>query len=162
MKKANYQNTQLYMECRLVSIWNSAIFFNMSKKVPQIGTKWYEKMCEKFHCKNGSCLGVGKELKRLRLKMVEGKWDYNWIKHNLPVELSVYPPNQRAHSILAIEEKFGGFEVTNMSGGVLQWYSYDKLYELRINNPHFLPQSIKKKKRFFHKTKYHPHPSEHG
>lgn len=144
-----YQNTQLYMECQLVAIWNAARWHGMENKVPKIGTKEYDRLAEKYHCINGSCLGAKKELKRFGLEMVEGKWNFNWIKDNLPVMLSVYPPDERPHAILAVECKWGGFEVVNMGGGVSQWYSYDKLASMQVNNIHFLPQAIRKKTPLF-------------
>lgn len=144
-----YQNTQLYMECQLVAIWNAARFYGMEDEVPKIGTNEYEEACNRFACKSGSCLGVGDELNRLGLKYVEGKWDYEWIRNNLPVELSIIPSDGRAHAILAVEERMGDFKVANMGGCVLQWYSYDKLQSMKINNPHFRPKAIKRKKNMF-------------
>ena len=141
-----YQNTQLYMECHLVAIWNAARFFGMEHKIPKIGTEEYDKWCLKYACKSGSCIGLKKEFKRLGLKRVEGKWNFDWIKNNLPVVLSIYPPKQRPHAILAVKEQFGGFVVANFGGGVIQWYSYEKLYEMKINNPCFNPEAIKKRK----------------
>lgn len=148
-----YQNTQKYWECQLIAIWNAARFYGMEKKVPKIGTPEYEEACEKYCCKHGSCLGAEKELKRFGLRYVEGEWDFEWLKDNLPVVLSVYPPDQRAHAVLAVNCEFGGFEVANMGGGVTQWYSFDKLRSMQIKNRHFLPQSIKKRETFFEKLR---------
>ena len=120
----NFQNTQLYSECQLIAIWNAARFYGMEKKVPKIGTVEYDKICEKFACKTGSCIGVEKELNRLGLKYIQGKWDFRWIKNNLPVKLTIFRPKQGLHSILAIQEEINGFYLANMGDGKLQWCSY--------------------------------------
>ena len=59
-----YQNEQLYSECRLVSLWNAARFYNL--EVPEIGSKEYDKICKAFEIINefsenaGVKINVGK------------------------------------------------------------------------------------------------------
>ena len=66
-----YQNIQKYCECKLVSIWNAALYHNLPYFIPQFNTPEYNKMCEDFCCIAGTCLGVERELNRLGLVKVE-------------------------------------------------------------------------------------------
>lgn len=144
-----YQNKQKYSECQLVSIWNAARYYGMEDKVPKLGTIEYEQACEDFHCKNGSCLRPGKELNRLGLKMIKGKWDYSWIANNLPVELSISPPNRRVHSILVVGALFNTLEIANFGEGEgKQSRDYKVLEKMQIHNPFFSPMAIKKVSKF--------------
>ena len=146
----NYQNTQLYTECQLIAIWNAARFYGMEDLIPKLGTPEYEQACEKFHCKNGSCLGVIKEINRLKLKKVNGKWNLNWIEKNLPVELSVFQTREGgAHSILAVDVIGNRVQVANHTDGRTIWLDYLTLFDQRINNPYFQPNSIKRKVNLF-------------
>lgn len=142
-----YQNAQLYLECQLISIWNAARFYNKEELVPKMGTPEYEQACEDFHCKNGSCLGVIKELNRLGLKMIGGKWDLKWISKNLPVELSIFKTKEGgAHSILVVNVIGNRMQVTNYVDERTVWVNYITLFDKQIHNQFFLPNAIRRKK----------------
>ena len=137
-----YQNIQHYSECQLVTLFNVLRYFGYNK-VPELGTKEYEKMCLKYHCISGSCLNMVEAYDEYRLKKETGTWNFNWISENIPIELSVSTKKQGIHSILLIKCKDDKFLVTNYAKRKVQWLRFSQLENMKIKNIHFLPKAIK-------------------
>lgn len=148
----SYQNNQIWSECLLVSIWNAARYYGINP-VPEIGSVSYKKICKELE---GIDEGVypnkaKRELYRLGLMSIEGKWSYNWISKNLPVEIPVFFPESRCfeesfHSSLAVRARDGKVLLLNYKRD-WRWVMFSKIKESMFNrNEHRLykPNAIVK------------------
>lgn len=139
-----YQNSQRYMECRLVSLWNAARYFGI--EAPEPGSKQYEDACEKACCVIGACIDISEEEERLGLRRVRGKRRLHWIRRNLPVELGIRHPRRGFHSVLIIKVKRGRVLLTNYAESRVFWLKWDTVNRMipqRPNNKVFRYERVK-------------------
>jgi len=106
MNHPEYQNEQLYSECKLVSIWNAARFWGLERLVPKIGTRRYKEICKKAKCIHGSALETKFERERLGLEYFDLQWDVYWVAKYLPCAMAVHC-ERGFHSVLAVAYKKG-------------------------------------------------------
>lgn len=121
----NYINRQKYSECQLVSLWNAVIYFGLENLVPKFNSRQYNNICKKALCIYGAVIRKDFEIKRLGLKPINGKYNLNWIKNNLPVELSIHC-HRGYHSILIIDYIKNNLILTN--------YAKNRLYNIKWLN----------------------------
>lgn len=128
-----YWNNQRYSECKLVSLYNAAIFHNLPTPI-RYGEEYIQD-CEKAYAITGPALTTGTErvIAKLNLKPIPIQCTLDEIRKNLPVEFSVFC-HRGYHSILAVKVKGNRVLLTNYARGRTHWMPYNKLK--RIHNKH--------------------------
>lgn len=121
-----YQNYQLWSECQLVALWNAARFYGIN--VPKIGSMQYKKICSESCCIFGGCININKEIERLGFNVILGKFNFKWVKRNLPVDFTLFT-HKGYHSVLAIGVKDKKLLLLNYATGRKHWLSWKKLLE---------------------------------
>lgn len=139
-----YQNTQLWSECRLVALWNAAKFYNIT--TPKPGTEQYEQICEDGCCIIGACINIEPEVKRLRLKLIQGKINLNWIKKNLPVNIGIRHPRRGFHAVLVVKANGNKLLLANYAKGRLYWLPWRKIKNAIPRSPNDKVYTYKIKK----------------
>ena len=109
--KHRYQNKQKWCECQLISLWNAAVYHG--KIPPRYGSKQYRFLCEQAgtvigerqFAKEGVHIRLDHELRRLNMDVKYGRWDFKWVRKNLPVALTVESENLEGcyHNVLAVD-----------------------------------------------------------
>jgi len=134
MKK--YWNNQIYYECKLVSIWNAAIYHDIS--VPIRYGDEYIRDCKMAMATYGSCLRENYVVKKMNLQKTKGKLNWNWIKKNCPAEFSIFC-HRGYHSVLSIDINLKNRKVllANYAKGRLCWINVNKL--IKMHNKHVSP-----------------------
>ena len=130
MKK--YWNGQKYCECRLVALWNTAIYYNIPVPVRFGGE--YDRDCEDACAKIGAAINVDHVIKKLNLYPIEGKLNWGWIKNNCPIEFKVYC-HRGYHSTLAVDVNLEKEKIllTNYAKGKLYWIHINRLLDIHNN-----------------------------
>lgn len=123
-----YQNVQFWSECQLVSTWNAGRYYG--KKVPEPGIWEYALIVIESGGIYGSCTSIKKELRRLRLKFVEGRKSLSWIKKNLPVELGLFTKHRGYHSVLCINVQNNKLLLLNYARRKSLWLSWKKVKKM--------------------------------
>ena len=125
--KIRYQNTQLWNECALVSIWNACRFWGLD--YPVMGTKEYRLSCVEACAINGGATRVARQFRKCGIVRVYGKYVFGWVKWNLPVEFSVFC-HRGYHSVLAVDVRDDRILLTNYAYDMTYWLSWDKLFDM--------------------------------
>jgi len=125
--KIRYQNTQLWNECALVSIWNACRFWGLD--YPVMGTKEYRLSCVEACAINGGATRVARQFRKCGIVRVYGKYVFGWVRRNLPVEFSVFC-HRGYHSVLVVAVKRNRVLLTNYARDMTYWLSWDKLLDM--------------------------------
>lgn len=123
---------QKYACCALISAINARIFLTGQG----VTNDEFEKLAEIACCKNGSAIGITKIHPLLGLYTEKGVYfDFEWIKQNLPVELSIMDvKNYGFHSILVVGVKNNNLFLTNFDKIGIQ-LSWDEMQKYRLTSP---------------------------
>lgn len=134
MKK--YWNNQKYCECKLVTLWNAAIYHNI-KILDRYGDE-YITDCKKAGAIYGGCIDSDYIIKKLGLKPSQGYLNWNWIKMNCPIEFSIFC-HRGYHSVLAVDINLKNKKVllTNYAKNRVFWVKINNLIEMQ--NKHIYP-----------------------
>lgn len=136
-----YQNVQFWSECQLVSIWNAGRFHGI--KVPELETWEYANIVIDAGGIYGACISTKNELRRLKLKLVEGKKSLCWVKSNLPVRFPLFTKHRGYHDVLCVDVQNKKLLLANYSRGKLRWLPWKNVK--RMMNKRENPFSIQMK-----------------
>lgn len=133
-----YQNIQFWSECQLVTLWNACRFYG--KKFPEPKSWQYAQICIASGGIYGSCTSITKEIRRLRLKFVKGRWSLLWVKKNLPVRFVLFTKHRGYHDVLCVGVRKDKLLLANYTRGRLYWLPWSNVK--RMKNRHKVPDSI--------------------
>lgn len=107
----NYQNTQLFCECQIVSLWNAARFWGLGSLVPKMGTRRYKDICRRANAIYGGVINIDFEAERLGLAYFPIEWDkltpmLPGVSTQLPCVMNVFC-ERGYHSVLAVAHRIG-------------------------------------------------------
>lgn len=141
--KIRYQNTQLWNECQLVSIWNACRYWGLD--CPVIGTKEYRLSCVEACAINGGATRVARQFRKCGIVRVYGRYNLIWVRRNLPVEFGVFC-GRGYHSVLAVDVRGDKVLLANYARGITYWLSWGKL--LDISDKDCLPVQFRIKEKY--------------
>lgn len=88
--------TQKYCACQIITAINARIFLGRG----DICNRRFEKMVDEVCARIGSAIQVHRIYPELGLEYSDGPTSLEWIRMNLPVELSIYSTRWGFHSVL--------------------------------------------------------------
>ncbi len=147
---AKYQNSQLYQECQLVTLWNAARFHGITD-LPVPGTELYYQICYDSGGTNGGCISIRDEIQRLEMRCIEGPINLQWVRRNLPVSFSLLcwegQPDSNMisngyHSVLAVAVKGNRVTLANYARGRLhhmEWRALKKMQNKHVKLHSIIP-----------------------
>jgi len=138
-KKVNmkYQNIQFWSECQLVALWNACIFHG--KKPPELKSWKYALICIDAGGIYGACTNIKREVQRLGLKCIPGRWSLDWVKKNLPVGFSLFTHHRGYHKVLCIDVYKNKLLLANYAWERLYWLSWKNVKKIKCKE---VPLSI--------------------
>ena len=133
-----YQNIQFWSECQLVALWNAYRFHG--KKPPELESWQYAQICIDSGGVYGGCISAVKELRRLKLKCVKGRWSLSWVKKNLPVRFVLFTKHRGYHDVLCVGVCKDKLLLANYARGRLYWLPWSNVKKMK--NRRVSPDSI--------------------
>lgn len=137
--RIKYQNTQLWCECQLVSIWNACRYWGLN--YPVMGTKEYRASCAEARAIKGAAVNATKQFRKFGITRSCGYYVLSWVRYNLPVEFSVFC-HRGYHSVLAVAADDDRVLLANYAYGITYWLNWDRLYD--ISNKRVKPVQFRK------------------
>lgn len=107
----NWRKQTKYSSCQLIAAINARIFLGGK----DVTDEEFERLVDLVKCRYGGAICIEEAYEPLGLEVTDGPlpyygwpWKkadkcYNWIKDNLPVELSVHSPKFGYHAILVVD-----------------------------------------------------------
>lgn len=136
-----YQNTQFWSECQLVALWNAYRFHG--KEPPKLKSWEYALRSIGAGGVYGSCIHANKELRRLRLRRIQGSWSLRWVRKNLPVSFSLFTKHRGYHEVLCVGVHKDKLLLANYTWGRLYWLHWKNVKKMK--NQAKKPDSIQLK-----------------
>ena len=92
---------QKYSSCQLISAINARIYLGLS----DITNDFFEYLVNLVKCRYGGAINIEKSYPLLGLSSIDGKYNYEWIKKNLPIDIAYHDKKRGFHSALIVEVK---------------------------------------------------------
>jgi hypothetical protein len=135
---------QKYSSCQLIAAINARIHLGGG----DISDAEFERLVDVVKCRHGGAICIEEAYRPLGLEVIDGplphygypwlKADecYDWIKENLPVELSVHSPKFGYHAILVVDTfvkhdfvfRYPSVRTINSDEGEITWSSLRKRF----------------------------------